>query len=163
MSKPSALPDTWIVRIWTTMRATYGAAFDRQWEAPAGVDPVEHVKAMRDVWARELAGFQSNPQALAHGLDHLPDTVPNLKQFAALCRNVPVMAQPALPAPPADPQRVQAALERVKAPAGVDPKGWAKRLVGRAEGGEAIPVAHLAMARAALGLDKGASTYKEAA
>lgn len=108
MSHPeSSLPDPWVERIWATMRATYGAAFDRQWECPAGVDPLQHVQQLKGHWGRELRGFQQNPAAIGYALDNLPENPPNLVQFRQLCTRRPEPQQKALPAPKADPARVQ--------------------------------------------------------
>ncbi|WP_294767182.1 hypothetical protein [uncultured Rhodoferax sp.] len=84
----SALPDGWVEKIWTAMRAAYGAAFDRQWEVPAGVDPVAHVAEMKQMWGRQLSHYQQSPNAIAFALDNLPARVtpPTLPEFRALCR-----------------------------------------------------------------------------
>jgi len=92
------------------MRATYGAAFDRQWECPAGVAPEAHVQNLMATWGRGLAQLQQNPQAIAYGLDNLPEHPPNLPQFRALCNRRPDRPAPALDAPKADPVRVQQAI-----------------------------------------------------
>lgn len=162
MSTPeSCLPDAWMQRIFAAMRATYGVAFDRQWESPPcppGVDPQAHVHAhyegIKAHWARELGGYVRNPDAIRHALAHLPDAPPALPAFKALLARAPVMAPPALPAPQADPQAVAAAVGRaMAAPAQHDPKAWAHRLLARVEAGERLPHAHVQMARQALRLD----------
>ena len=114
MSHPdSSLPEAWVERIWQAMRATYGATFDRQWECPAGADPVEHVRAMKAFWGRELSRYQQNPQAIRYGLENLPTFPPNLIEFRAICNRRPDAVQPMLPAPPADPERVKALMADV--------------------------------------------------
>lgn len=111
MSSPaSSLPEAWVQRIWAAMRATYGAAFDRMWATPQGADPAQHAQGLMQHWAKELGRFQSNPQALAYALDNLPPNPPNLIEFKALCNRRPDKPQQALPAPKADPGRVQQAL-----------------------------------------------------
>ena len=89
MSSPeSSLPEAWVQRIFATMRATYGAALDRQWECPAGADPVafdrEHVIVLSD-WSflhphqiiqklRQQAGyFNRQRMALAGRLSGEPE------------------------------------------------------------------------------------------
>lgn len=114
MSHPdSSLPDSWVERIWLAMRATYGATFDRQWECPAGSDPVEHVRGLKAFWGRELSRLQQNPAAIRYGLENLPTFPPNLIEFRALCNRRPEQNLPALPAPPADPKRVADALAKI--------------------------------------------------
>ena len=98
-NSPALLPDRWIQRIWDTMRATYGSAFDRMWSAPSGSDPVEHVKGLMFHWAKELGVYSSNSDAIAYALGNLPDLPPNLMQFKALCNRRPEPKRPALPAP----------------------------------------------------------------
>lgn len=124
MSHPdSSLPDSWVERIWLAMRATYGATFDRQWECPAGADPVEHVRGMKAFWGRELAGFQQSPSAIKYALEHLPEFPPNLVQFRALCNRRAEVNLPALPMPPADPAVVRAVMAGIAkaAPVGMTP------------------------------------------
>jgi len=133
MSSPvSSLPDRWVERIWAAMRATYGAAFDRQWECPAGVDPLQHVADLKAHWGRELARFQQCPQAIAYGLDNLPPHPPNLIEFKAACNRRPEPAMPALPAPKPDPERLGEALKRLAQTQGEKPQGnslaWADDL-----------------------------------
>lgn len=84
----SSLPETWVERIWATMRATYGAAFDRQWQCPEGEDPVRHVASLKAHWGRELSRYQQNPDAIRYALENLPkypqpDRVPRDLQPAA--------------------------------------------------------------------------------
>lgn len=138
----SSLPDRWVERIWATMRATYGASFDRQWECPAGVDPVEHVQEMKAHWGRELSRLQQNPQAIAYALDNLPDFPPNLVQFRAVCNRAPVFQAPKLAAPAPDPERLGKELQRLSAVASKAPyfdhKAWAHRLKAREESGEKL-------------------------
>lgn len=141
MSTPvSSLPEAWVERIWSTMRATYGAAFDRQWECPPGVQPEQHVADLKAVWGRELRGFQQNPKAIAHALDHLPtDFPPNLLQFAALCRRAPMFAQKQLPAPAANPAVVAKVLEAFR-PGRRGPRDWIADLQRRLDRGERLSI-----------------------
>jgi hypothetical protein len=148
MSNPeSSLPEAWVERIFATMRATYGAAFDRQWECPAGVDVVEHMRAMKAHWARELRGFQQNPAAIGHALEHLPEQPPNLVQFRLLCTRRPEPPQKALPAPKADPARVQQAIAQVAKVQRKDPRAWVESLRQRKAAGEPLTAAQAEMLR----------------
>lgn len=146
MSTPmSSLPEPWVERIWSTMRATYGAAFDRQWECPPGVDPAQHVAELKAVWGRELRGFQQNPKAIAHGLDNLPtDHPPNLLQFVAICRRAPQFAPKELPPPKASQAVIAQVLEAVR-PAGRGDRAWIADLERRRAAGERLTVAQLDM------------------
>lgn len=142
-------------KIFAAMRATYGAAFDRQWECPAGVDPVKHAQGMKAFWARELGPLQREPEALRYALDNLPDQPPNLVQFKAICNRSPAPAFKALPAPDFDRERATDALALAKSAvsAGVNhPKAWAVRIVESAAQGIKVPSYNLRLAREALGL-----------
>lgn len=162
MSNPeSSLPAPWVERIWAVMRASYGSAFDRMWEVPAGVDPAQHVEDLKAFWARELRGYQQNPGAIAHALDHLPEHPPNLVQFKRLLLSTPVMAPKALPAPKPDPERLAQAMAGLShAPSELElddemrrtppMRRWAVRLKRRHEAGEKLPLAHVEMYRRAL-------------
>lgn len=150
MSNPeSSLPESWVQRIFATMRATYGAAFDRQWECPAGADPVAFAEGLMAHWGRELRGFQQNPNAIGHALDNLPEHPPNLVQFRALCSRRPESV-PALPAPKADPERVARIVGGIVRPRARDPRQWARDILDRHAAGEHVAIASLDMARAAM-------------
>jgi len=112
-SKPLAsLPDRWVQKIWTTMRNTYGASFDRQWECPVGVDPQDHVASLMSHWAEELGRFGNAPDAIGYALENLPDFPPNLVQFKAICNRAPGPVFKALPQPEADKEVVSKALAK---------------------------------------------------
>ena len=139
-NQESSLPDSWTERIWATMRATYGAAFDRQWQCPEGADPVAHVASLKAVWGRELARFQQNPTALAYGLDNLPPYAPNLIEFRALCSRRPDSPVLLLSSVKADPVRVAQAVAALQKPCDSSPRAWAWRLKSREEGGERLTI-----------------------
>jgi hypothetical protein len=163
MSNPepslSSLPEPWVRKIFATMRATYGAAFDRQWQCPAGVEPVEHAAEMVEHWGRELRGYQQSPKAIAHALDNLPPNVPNLIEFKALCRQAPQYVEnPRLPAPKPNMEVAAEALKGVNVQAD-DPKAWAHRLREREmrSKGAGMTMAQKRMWREALGENREAS------
>lgn len=139
-SQREAVPAAWVDRIWGVMRATYGVAFDRQWACPAGIDPVQHVSAMRTHWAGNLAVFAGNPGAIAYALDNLPVAhPPNLLEFVALCRRRPDAPLPALEGPAADPARVAGAMGKAKAPrAPRHPMAWAHEVRAREARGDRV-------------------------
>lgn len=148
LNHESSLPDAWVERIFKVLRATYGAAFDRQWECPAGVDPARFAQDMKDHWSRELRGLKQNPMAIGHALDYLPERPPNLIEFRNLCARRPDPQTLALPAPKADPARVAAAIGSIRRPDVCrDPKQWARDIMARSRAGERLPIAHLTMAR----------------
>jgi hypothetical protein len=99
------LPTNWLDRLFSVLRANYGTTFDRQWQAPDGIDPADHAEQVKATWARELAHFANHPAAIRYALDNLPDYPPSLPQFRGLCREgLPrAEAAPALPPPKADP------------------------------------------------------------
>lgn len=138
MSLPASLPDAWMSRIFGALRATYGAAFDRQWAPPAGCSPEEsagYAEAVKAHWAHDLAGYIKAPNAIAYALDNLPENPPNLIQFKALCQRRPEAAALALPAPKANPARVAAELARMRSAVGVrGPIQWAYDLQEREAG-----------------------------
>lgn len=150
------IPDSWVDRIWSTMRATYGSAFDRQWECPSGVQPTQHVAAMRAHWARELAGLAAHPERIAHGLANLPERVPNLIEFRRACSAMPEYIAPALPAPPVDRARVAAELARLRhvlssrPPAGNPAREIARNLLARSAAGERLSIVQRDALRGAL-------------
>lgn len=130
----SSLPEQWVEKIFATMRATYGAAFDRQWECPPGVDPVVHGQQLKGHWGRELRGYQQNPDAIRFALDHLPAHPPNLVEFRELCNRRPTYVHaPRLEAPKskADPERLAKIVGALNRTNFRDPKASARELRDR--------------------------------
>jgi hypothetical protein len=85
----------WVERLFARLQVRYGNAWSRQW---AGIDPA----AVKADWASVLGAlYERNPQALAYGLDNLPDTIPSVTAFLRLCAQAPSETR-ALPAPVAD-------------------------------------------------------------
>ncbi len=117
----SSLPDRWIQHIWTTMRANYGARWDRMFAVPPcppDVDPVQHVQAhmhsVQRVWAAKLGPFQFNSARLNYGLDNLPADPPNLPEFYGICNRMPGKNEAlALDAPKANPERAARELAKL--------------------------------------------------
>lgn len=95
------LPSSWVDSLFARLQVRYGASWGRMWE---GLD----IAAVKSDWAAELAGYANRPEAIKHGLNHLPvDFPPNVKQFALLCRGAPVAMAPKLAAPPVSAQEKQ--------------------------------------------------------
>lgn len=139
-----------IDRLFERLAATYGRQFLNLYE---GLDP----GAIKTIWAHELAGFAQRLQDVAWALENLPERAPNAIEFRNLCRKAPAPDNLPLPAPPADPGRVRAELAKLRplvvAAANVGSNrnlDWARRIVGRYEGGEKVNALPLQMAREAL-------------
>ena len=103
-----SLPAAWVDRLLMRLQVRYGEAWTRQ---VAGIDP----EAVKADWSQVLAGLSLD--ALDYGVRHLPtDRPPNAMQFRAVCMRAPAEAPPALPAPVADPGRVQRLLAAASVP-----------------------------------------------
>lgn len=144
------MPAKAIDRIFMRLGATYGAAWDRS----LGSTPVNDAKS---AWQHELQGFAGHLEAVAWALENLPERCPNVIEFRNLCRRAPMPDVPRLPEPKADPQRLQQELSKlgelrkqVASSTGYDHKGWARRILGRYEGGDKINPTTLRFAREAL-------------
>ena len=111
------LPGTWVHRIWSAMRANYGAEFDRRWQCPHGMDEEAHVENLRETWQRELRNFRNFPEAISYGLENLPPRPPSLPEFRAMCLQAPARAQPAQAPllPPVERDRPRLAAELARA------------------------------------------------
>lgn len=148
-----SLPTKAIDRLFERLAATYGAAWTRQW---ADV-PLSDVKT---AWAHELSGYASETglKAVAWALENLPERVPNVIEFRAICRRAPAPELPRLPEPKADPERLKQELAKlgdIRAKATHTPrdcKAWAKRILARHEAGDKLNPTSLRFAREALRL-----------
>ena len=71
----------WVERIFAVLAAAFGRQFSDFW---AGVDPDE----MKALWARKLAGFYDQPDAIRRALDEATSArfPPNVGEFYALCQ-----------------------------------------------------------------------------
>lgn len=147
-----SLPIKAIDRLFERLAATYGAAWTRQW-----VDvPLSDVKT---AWAHELSGYASETglKAVAWALESLPERVPNVIEFRAICRRAPALDAPRLPEPKADPERLKQELTKlveirakvVSVPK-LDHKAWAKTIIARDAAGENVRPISLRFARDAL-------------
>jgi hypothetical protein len=140
-----SLPDGWIDRIFTKLTLTYGQAFLRQYD---GVEMAD-VKAN---WGHELACFQQSPDAIRHGLEHLPERPPNIVQFRDLCR-IPV--KPVLltnDLPPVDPKMAALVKDALsKAERRIGDREWAERLKSKELAGARLTQYQRACWREALG------------
>lgn len=148
-----ALQTSWVDRIHARLLVRYGAAWLRMWE---GIDP----EAVKADWAEVLRG--ASTRAILHALDHLhPERPPTAAQFAELCGRCPAAPQLALPAPPADRQRVAEVMARVSRGGGGDPQAKFLDLKAREDRGEKLTWAQREMWRA--GLRRHGVTQEDAA
>lgn len=78
----SALPESWVERIFDHMAGLYGSKFADLW---GGMDAGK-VQAM---WGGKLAGFADKPKAIKAALDALDERPfpPTLPEFIGLCRD----------------------------------------------------------------------------
>lgn len=103
-SAESGLPAAWVTRIFDKLALTYGRDFLSRWEG-------QDMALVKDDWGHELRHLQQNPSAIRYGLENLPESrPPTVLEFRALCARRPDVATRALPAPPADHERVKKAL-----------------------------------------------------
>lgn len=145
-----SLPLQAVDRLFDRLTATYGRQFLNMYEGM-------NSNAIKTIWAHELSGYTQRMNDIAWALENLPERPPNVIEFRNLCRKAPTPENIPLPAPPADPSRVRAELAKLRplvaAAANVGSNrnlDWARRIVGRYEGGEKINALPLQMARAAL-------------
>lgn len=158
MSKPS-LDDAVISKLFLRLRVNYGASFDRQMTAPPGVSisPEDYALIVRKQWAEELAGYASNLDAIAYALQHLPDFMPSLPEFKAICRRAPMPTFKALPLPAGTkptPQMLET-VANIGRPSDHDPKAWAWRLAERERNSAPLTQAQRHMWREALHVPTG--------
>lgn len=140
-----SLPAAWVNRVFEKLTLVYGQPFLKRWE---GLD-LEKVKAD---WAHELRGFAANPDAIKHGLKHLPaDFPPTVLEFVKACQRAPVNFPPALPAPKASAEAVsQAKAYGIKLGSDRDPQQWARELEDREKAGGRLTAAQRVMWRKTL-------------
>lgn len=139
-----SLQSAWIDAIHARLHVRYGSAWLERWK---GLEPA----AVRADWALVLTGVTGD--AIGYALEHLPlDWPPTAGEFRALCiRGFREPEMPKLEAPTADPERVQAVVDRARKMAERrPPKQWAVDLTERERNGEAFTAAQRAMWMAAL-------------
>lgn len=143
-----SLPAPWVDKIFAKLTLAYGRDFLGRWE---GLD----INAVKSDWAHELAGFQQQPDAIAYGLQHLPEKCPNVFEFRAMCRRSPAQALPQIEHSPAGKDRIAAELKKLapvlQSKPSTDFRDWARRIVARHDDGDRITRAQLSMAKDALG------------
>lgn len=145
-------PAPWVQRLWAEMRREYGAAFDRQWQCPAGVEPGDHVAGLMLHWARKLSQFKGRPHAIRYGLDNLPPHPPSLPEFVSICKQAPdppvMMIRDASRKP--DPKRLAEILAKLPKFVNPDPLACARMHLERMRAGEKLTQNQIDLVRAAL-------------
>jgi len=139
-----------IDRLFERLSLTYGNA----WQTSLGTAPLNEIKTF---WLQELSGFMQSKEsmmAISWALKHLPERPPNLVQFKNLCYQAPLVEKLQLPAPLADPARVSKELSKLAdmriTTKRVDPKEWARKILGDYAAGAKKSPAAVEMARNAL-------------
>lgn len=133
----------WIDRIHTRLLARYGSRWLAMWDEI-------HMADVREDWFSQLEDLSQ--RRVDYALANLPqDFPPNAAQFRAIALRCPYQAQPALAAPPANPQRLAEELGRLKALREDLKTGqWAHELRAREKAGESLTLAQQAAWRSAL-------------
>jgi hypothetical protein len=111
------------------------------------------VSMFREQWAEELAGYANNLDAIGYALDHLPEFMPSLPEFKAICRRAPSATFKALPLPAGTkptPEMLATVANIGKRPEDHDPKSWAWRLAERERNSAPLTQAQRHMWREAL-------------
>lgn len=106
----SALPESWIAKIFAKFEARYGSLFLDRWRDC-------NMSNVMQTWAEELSGFADQPERISYALQSLADErfPPTLPEFIAACRKAP--AKPSGPAlaykpTPEDEERSRQAAEQ---------------------------------------------------
>lgn len=87
----SALPESWISKIFAKFEARYGSLFIDRWKDC-------NMANVRDTWAEELANFEDKPECIGYALKVLATSKfpPTLPEFLEACRQAPRKEAPAL-------------------------------------------------------------------
>lgn len=145
MNAPRKLPADVVDQLLRRLVATYGRRFWLNYEGAEASD-------VRAIWARELGGYAERTDAIAWAFENLPEQPPNAIEFRNLCRRAPLPAAPALPLPPADPERAAEVLQKARqlfaGRRSTDGLAWARNAIAKAERGEYVSRATLRAARA---------------
>ena len=145
-----------VERLFARLINTYGEEFLRQW----GASPLVDVKT---TWAHELAPFANRLEMIAWALENLPERAPNAIVFRNLVRSAPRPVSedvPLLSAPPADPARIAAELEKlgvIRTAVVLKPsngRDWARVLDARIKAGYKATKAQRDAVRDALAVDE---------
>lgn len=140
--------------IFRELQGAYGSRFLDMWKSGHTENGMDTGMANAHAkWARELAGFEDQPERLRKALQQLPEHPPTLPEFKALARQQSVTLQSTLPASTPDAARRAANLERIAALKINEAPGtaWARRLRERHMRGERLQKCQRDLASAALG------------
>lgn len=80
----SALPESWISKIFAKFEARYGSLFIDRWKDC-------NMANVRETWAEELANYEDKPECIGHALRALATSKfpPTLPEFLEACRQAP--------------------------------------------------------------------------
>jgi hypothetical protein len=123
-----------VVQIHSALAVRYARRWAAMW---AGLD----MELVRADWRRVLRDYASNPRAVMHALENLPDQVPTATDFRALCAAGPRPAFKALPLPATSAEGkavMRELLARLQAPSTAQPKAWVDAIAERIERGEYV-------------------------
>ena len=134
--------------VFNVLGATYGAAWDRS----LGNAPINDVKTAWGFALNDFMHSEDAKRAIVWGLQNLPDTVPNARQFRTLCQRAPSKAPVMLPAPTVNPEIAAKVLSGLQSKPSikVDHKAWARRILVEVKGGLRRSPAVVLMAKTAL-------------
>jgi hypothetical protein len=146
--------------VFTKLLLIYGTA---KIESMYKGQPIEAVKRH---WAHELRGLTMGQYEWA--MKHLPaDAPPNVLQFRALAVRRPEAPPPALEGPPADPERVRAAIAKLRELGQMlrdenrTGKAWARKLQADEASGKVLTQFQKQCWREALGREPGSPAREE--
>jgi hypothetical protein len=75
--------ELWVERLFARLQVRYGNRWTRMWE---GINP----EAIKADWEETLGAlYMRHPEALAYGLEYLPENPPTSGQFKAICLRAP--------------------------------------------------------------------------
>lgn len=98
-----SFPSSWADALFAKLTVRYGAAFLSQWRDA-------DVAIIKADWCDVLAGFEKHPEAIRYALENLPEKPLNAVAFRLIARRSPAPEIKRLPEPPADPEKVAAAI-----------------------------------------------------
>lgn len=146
-SPAEPLPTPWVDAIFSKLAVRYGTAFTDRWR---DVD----VNLVKADWARELGGFRSRPDCIAHALESLPPVkAPTVSEFRSIANGAPEKARQ-LPPPKATPEVIAKAMRSPTTnPDKPNPKDWARAILARHNAGERLTPISVKFAKEALGVE----------
>ena len=83
------LPDSWVVKIFSTMQGHYGTRWLNMWRIGQSLPDGQDAGVVNAInhWAEKLGGYIDHPQTIKKVLENLPPEPPSLPQFAEMLRH----------------------------------------------------------------------------